>query len=186
MSIEYYFYLARKTGLGLKVVGPAFLNVNDEYEIMSIWRTKSSIDLDEFEYIMDDLFLYDLDPVPLTYELLTYENEYLKERRVDAYYCGYEELRAHSKNRGFRIGYLPLEDMDEVIKNNYQVESKYDYDLLSPEIVAEMADEERKKYGKIAYYITSSFGFLASQLVAAFEQFVERDDAEYYVICNVQ
>lgn len=47
MSTEYNFYLARKTKLGLKVVGPAFLNEKNEYEIRSIWRTKSFIDLDE-------------------------------------------------------------------------------------------------------------------------------------------
>jgi hypothetical protein len=187
MSTYYSFYLARKLKSGMKIVGPAVYNVeNEAFKIKpAVCRSRSFINWDEFFDIMDQLSVYEMDQKEDNLGYMAYEYEPGR-YHSNTLCCPYQKIVSLAASRGLKVGYAPLKDINYVARKNYKLEDQYEIDFVTADMVAEMPAELRKEYGKVAFYEEDSVAYISAQIVDACGELVDWDKNDYYVVCVVE
>ena len=83
------------------------------------------------------------------------------------------------------MGYVCMADMKYIIEEDYQLLSRYDVDLVSADVAAEMAPEDRRNYVKVAFTAISDASYIANLVVKAAESLLEYEygkDKDRYCI----
>ena len=79
-----------------------------------------------------------------------------------------------------------MADMKYIIEEDYRLLNRYDVDLVSADVVAEMAPEDRRNYGKVAFTAISDASYIANLVVKAAESVLMyeygKDKDRYYVL----
>ena len=184
MSSYYMFYLAENTSEGLQVVAPAMLTKNGQFKFKpAVVRSSSFIHWEDWEEFMEYVPLKVIHDNSL--DLLTSNHSWnpdVIELGSDSYACKYSTIARMADKAGLRVGYTSLNDLNYVAEHNYHLEDKYEIELYSAEMVAEMAPEDKRNYGKVAFLETNSVDYIANQLVNAFHEIVYNAN-DFYVVC---
>lgn len=190
MSTYYSFYLGARDDAGkMCVVGPYYYNVKaGETKLGTLFETSQSfIDDDVFRNTMDMLNVDEVAEKDL--DRLTYEPYFEDRPRVsNTYYASLSDFHkiAGKNNGGLYMGYVCMADMKYIIEEDYQLLSRYDVDLVSADVVAEMAPEDRRKYVKVAFTAISDASYIAAWVVKAAESLLMyeygKDKDRYYVL----
>lgn len=191
MSTYYSFYLGARDDAGkMCIVGPYYYNVKEgETKLGVLYETsRSFIDAEEFMEAMHQLPIDEIAEKDMN--RLTLENWFGDGRTSATYYASINEFYALAKknNHGLYVGYVPLNEMNAVAETHYWLESRYDVDLVSPDVVAEMDPEERKKYGKTAFVATTDTSYIADVIYDAAESVLNyvygKDKDRYYILMS--
>ena len=190
MSTYYEFYLAEKNENDqYRIVGPAKYKGGDFQIYPALVRSRSFINWEDWEYIMDKVCLDEIDPEEKNFKRMALDMSWTSEQdfRSVSYVCPYSKLVSISSegNAGLFVGYVPKSDAKRIIENNYYVEDCFDVDYMSAEIVAEMQPEERSQYVKMAYRVTNSAAYIANDIIAAVHEAVDFEEEDYYIVCVV-
>ena len=188
MSTYYMFYLAKKTSQGMTLVAPAKRTDEGTFKFEpAVVRSRSFIDWEDWEEFMDFLPYQEISKDKDSQEHFTADISWTSTPKISSIsrYCPFETIVQKSLDKGLHIGYTPLQQLPYVVKQNYLLDSEYDIELLPAEAVAEMDSETRKEYGKVAFLAYNSIGYIAHQIVSAFQEFVNFDEKDYYVICAI-
>lgn len=190
MSTYYSFYLgARDDKDKMCVVGPYYYNVKEgETKLGTLYETSQSfIQDDDIRNRMDLLNVEEIAEKDL--DRLSFEPYFEDRPRASkTYYAPLSEFHAlaDKNNNGLYIGYVCMADMKYVIEENYRLLDRYDVDLVSADVVAEMTPEDRRKYGKIAFTAISDASYVAHLVVKAAESLLEyvygEDKKRYYIL----
>lgn len=189
MSTYYSFYLGARDDAGkMCVVGPYYYNVKaGETKLGTLFETSRS-------FIDDDVFMGTMNPLNVDeiaekdLDRLSFEPIFENESRVsNTYYASLSDFHAiaNKNNNGLYIGYVCMADMKYIIEEDYRLLNRYDVDLVSADVVAEMTPEDRRKYGKIVFTAISDASYIANLVVKAAESLLEHEygkDKDRYCI----
>ena len=188
MSTYYSFYLVRKNDKGkYEAVGNYYKTKNGELRLCPIYsRSRSFIPSEDFVREMSLMSIDDMDEEVkniFSYEGIFDENQ----RHSSAYYTSLKNFYSFIENRGLIRGYTTLNDLNYISKNNYDPDIlEYgEYDLFTPEYIAELPAVKREKYAHISFLDTMSADYIANIVVEAIEEMVFHDD-DYYIVMNVE
>lgn len=190
MSTYYSFYLGARDDAGkMCVVGPYYYSVKaGETKLGTLFETSQSfIDDDVFRNTMDLLGVDEIAEKDL--DRLSFEPLFEDQPRVSTtYYAPLLDFHAiaNKNNNGLYIGYACIADMKYIIEENYRLLNRYDVDLVSADVAAEMTPEERRKYGKVAFTAISDASYVANLVVKAAEGLLKheygKDKDRYYIL----
>ena len=190
MSTYYSFYLGARDDAGkMCVVGPYYYSVKEgETKLGTLFET--SRNFIEDEVFMSTMDLLSADEVAeKDMDRLTYESWYKDQPRVStAYYAPLSDFHAIASrnNNGLYMGYVCIADMKYIIEEEYELLNRYDVDLVSADIVAEMAPEDRRNYVKVAFTAISDASYIANLVVKAAESVLMyeygKDKDRYYIL----
>lgn len=170
MSIYYNFYFAKKKEDKFAVIAPFMYNSDEKiYDRIPLKSLCDTVDWTEFMFpiLPDEVHADDIDWL------------YLE----DVYACSFMEMLLRAETAGLRQGYVKFKDFKKLKELNYIVNT--DFDMISPEVFAEMASDERKGYGKVAIIATNSVDYIASLLVDMVYPMIEVPELDkYYFICT--
>ena len=190
MSTYYSFYLGARNDVGkMCVVGPYYYNIEKcEMKLGTLFETTGS-------FIEDEVFMNTMDMLNVEevakkdWDRLTYEPYFEDQPRVsNTYYASLADFHAiaNKNNGGLYMGYVCMADMKYIIEENYKLLSRYDIDLVSADVVAEMAPEDRRNYAKVAFIAISDASYIANLVVKAAESVLEyeygKDKDRYYIL----
>ena len=190
MSTYYSFYLGARDDAGkMCVVGPYYYSVKaGETKLGTLFETSRS-------FIEDDVFMNTMnllgadEVAERDLDRLTHESWYKDQPRVsNTYYAPLSDFHAIASrsNNGLYMGYVCIADMKYIIEEDYQLLSRYDVDLVSADVAAEMAPEDRRNYAKVAFAAISDASYIANQVVKAAESLLEheygKDKDRYYIL----
>ena len=189
MSTYYSFYLGARDDAGkMCVVGPYYYSVKaGETKLGTLFETSRS-------FIEDEVFMSTMNPLGADevaekdMDRLTFQPMFEDQPRVsNTYYAPLSDFHAiaNKNNGGLYVGYVCIADMKYIIEENYRLLSRYDVDLVSADVVAEMTPEDRRKYGKVAFTAISDASYVANLVVKAAESLLEHEygkDKDRYCI----
>ena len=163
MSTYYDFFAAKITEEDMiEAIGP-YIRSGEEYRLVPIIsRSRSFIHWDEF-----GAWALPVNRIPEhQQEIFTDEGWNDDERHSIAYFITYDEA-ASMAGDGLIRGYVTLDELDTVIRSNYDPDTFWDLWVRSPETIAEMDAETRKQYGHIAFIDRCSTEYICRQLIEA-------------------
>jgi hypothetical protein len=170
VSIYYNFYFAKKKEDKFAVIAPFMYNSDEKiYDRIPLKSLCDTVNWTEFMFpiLPDEVHTDDIDWL------------YLE----DVYACPFMEMLLRAETAGLRQGYVKFKDFKKLKELNYIVNT--DFDMISPEVFAEMASDERKGYGKVAIIATNSVDYIASLLVDMVYPMIEVPELDkYYFICK--
>jgi hypothetical protein len=190
MSTYYSFYLGARDDAGkMCVVGPYYYSVKaGETKLGTLFETSQS-------FIEDDVFMGTMDMLNVEeaaekdLDLLTYEPWYKDRPRVsNTYYAPLSEFHAIASrnNNGLYMGYVCMADMKYIVEEDYQLLNRYDVNLVSADVAAEMMPEDRRNYVKVAFTAISDASYIANLVVKAAESVLMyeygKDKDRYYIL----
>lgn len=176
MSIYYNFYLAKKIKDTFVIVAPFEFNPDEDIfdRVPLESRHHSNINWSEFRNFMLPI---------LPNEIHDYDTEFLL--TADAYACPVTEMALRGAAQGLRQGYVKYENFKKLKELDYVVNSEEDYEMIPPEVFAEMDPEERKGYGKVGVIAVKSTDYIANKLLQSAYRFIDIENAnKYYFICK--
>lgn len=187
MSTYYCFYPARKNANDkIELIGN-FINDQDGKPRLQpiIERSRSFIDWDDID--MNPLSIDDMDPKwisNMTEKSFFSDNP--DEIHSIAYYLPLSQIQMQS-NDGVKRGYMTLEDVNTLAANNYCLDDWYYEELLSADVVAEMNDEDRKKYGHTAFIDTNSKEYIYNVIATAVDPYEYNTEnfGNLYIVCLI-
>ena len=191
MSTYYSFYLGARDDAGkMCIVGPYYYNVKEgKTKLGVLYETsRSFISAEEFQEAMHCLPVDEIAEKDMSH--LATENWFGDGHTSTSYYASINEFYALAKknNHGLYVGYVTHSEMNAVAENKYWLESRYDVDLVSPDVVAEIDPEERKKYGKTAFVATTDTSYIADVVYDAAESVLNyvygKDKDRYYILMS--
>ena len=109
-----------------------------------------------------------------------------------SYYASMNEFYdlVKKNNHGLYVGYATHDEVNEVAKAHYLIESRYDVDLVSPDVVAEMDSEDRRRYGKTAFIAATDTSYIADVVYQAAEGILNyvygNDKDRYYILMSME
>ena len=190
MSTYYSFYLGARDDAGkMCVVGPYYYSVKaGETKLGTLFETSRS-------FIEDEVFMGTMDPLGVNeiaekdLDRLSFQPIFEDQPRVsNTYYASLSDFHAIASrnNNGLYMGYVCIADMKYIIEEDYRLLSRYDVDLVSADVVAEMVPEDRRNYAKVAFTAISDASYVANQVVKAAESLLEheygKDKDRYYIL----
>lgn len=166
MSTYYEFYVGKKTNDKIEAIGPYARN-GEVYSLIPVLsRSRSFIDWEEFDAWTIPIEMMTDDQL----DFFSSEGWTGDERYSLSYSIPYEDICAMASN-GIRQGYVTLEELDEAASSDYDPDVLYGLWVRTPEMIAEMDPEERKKYGHIAFVDHLSTGYICGQLINAVDSY---------------
>ena len=187
MSVNYDFYPAMKNDKGkIEIIGNFIHGSNSDEgsknPIPMLSRSGSFIEWNNFDW--NRLMIDDMDDK--WKEFLTDTSlfsETLDDRRSVAYYAPLDYIYAQDGTGLVRM-YIPIKDI-----NRFTGDEASDCDIYweledtySAEAIAEMSDEDRKKYGHFAYVNTYSPEYICGLLSQYMDNYTYYVDNKLYVV----
>jgi hypothetical protein len=189
MSTYYSFYLGAKDAEGkMNIVGPYYYNMKEqETQLSTLFEASQSfIDHREFIDAMNVLPVEEIAEKDLVH--LSTKDWAGTKLSSTSYYATLGTFRslAQENNCGLYVGYAPLAEVGYVAEQHYELESKYDIELVSADMAAEMSPEERREYGKVAFVATTDTSYIAKQILDTAENLLQyvygEEKNRYYIL----
>lgn len=163
MKTTYDFYIGEITKDGkVRIIGPYF-RIGNSY-ILTPVITRSALLIEFDELAAWRLHVEEMAEDQL--ELMSHVEADSGKRKSNAYFLTYEEVW-DMVGDGLVKGYVPLEDLDTMAKNDNNPDMVEDLNVRTAEMIAEMDAETRKGYGHVAYVDAQSADYICSRLFFA-------------------
>ena len=193
MSTYYSFYLGVRDDAGkMRIAGPYYYNVKEGKNKLGVLyeTSRSFINAEDFEEAMHPLFVEEIAEEDMNH--LAMENFLGDGYTSVSYYASMNEFYdlVKKNNHGLYVGYATHDEVNEVAKAHYLIESRYDVDLVSPDVVAEMDSEDRRRYGKTAFIAATDTSYIADVVYQAAEGILNyvygNDKDRYYILMSME